>query len=206
MAQYSFRLRRVLSLSSSLLYQQQFQCLRPVSPFTSISSSMLSSKQNVQNPSFSFNSELQFFKSFRSSALSFRNQRSGPVDDQEIGPDTILFEGCDYNHWLITMDLPKEYSPEQKVEAYVRAATQVFGRSFSFFPYLQPKSAQFIFFFFTQLNFLWKKDIYTQFLVHIAFFYVVICGGMTTVVMLNDYCCSLFSFKLVFFFSSLFGA
>lgn len=127
MAQYSLRLRRALSLSSSLLHQQQFQYIRPVSPFLSISPSILSSKQNAENPSFSFNSELQFFKSFRSSALAYRNQRSGPIDDQEIGPDTILFEGCDYNHWLITMDLPKEYTPEQKVEAYVRAATQVFG-------------------------------------------------------------------------------
>lgn len=183
MAQYSFRLRRVLSLSSSLLYQQQFQCLRLVSPFTSISSSMLSSKQNVQNPSFSFNSELQFFKSFRSSAVSFRNQRSGPVDDQEIGPDTILFEGCDYNHWLITMDLPKEYSPEQKVEAYVRAATQVFGRSFSFFPYLQPKSAQFIFiFYFYSIELFMDK----RYLHSISCSY---CLFPRSYLWGNDYCC-----------------
>ncbi|KAH7520667.1 hypothetical protein FEM48_Zijuj08G0169500 [Ziziphus jujuba var. spinosa] len=38
----------------------------------------------------------------------------------EIGPDTILFEGCDYNHCLIVMDFPKDQKipPEEMVPMY----------------------------------------------------------------------------------------
>ncbi|KAF8019507.1 hypothetical protein BT93_G0248 [Corymbia citriodora subsp. variegata] len=38
----------------------------------------------------------------------------------KIDPDTVLFEGCDFNHWLITMDFPKDAkpSPEEMVRTY----------------------------------------------------------------------------------------
>lgn len=41
-------------------------------------------------------------------------------EGDEITEDTILFEGCDYNHWLITMDFPKDnpISPEEMVATY----------------------------------------------------------------------------------------
>ncbi|KAH9751191.1 multiple organellar RNA editing factor 1 [Citrus sinensis] len=41
-------------------------------------------------------------------------------DGDEITPDTILFEGCDYNHWLITMEFPKDPkpTPEEMVRTY----------------------------------------------------------------------------------------
>ncbi|KAL9451570.1 hypothetical protein AB3S75_013183 [Citrus x aurantiifolia] len=41
-------------------------------------------------------------------------------DGDEITPDTILFEGCDYNHWLITMEFPKDPKPtaEEMVRTY----------------------------------------------------------------------------------------
>ncbi|XP_049937072.1 multiple organellar RNA editing factor 1, mitochondrial-like [Nymphaea colorata] len=49
--------------------------------------------------------------------------------DGKIGPDTILFEGCDYNHWLITMEFPKDPkpSPEEMVETFVQTLTKVVG-------------------------------------------------------------------------------
>ncbi|KAI6678742.1 hypothetical protein NL676_039538 [Syzygium grande] len=38
----------------------------------------------------------------------------------KIDPDTVLFEGCDFNHWLITMDFPKDPkpTPEEMVRTY----------------------------------------------------------------------------------------
>ncbi|KAH1237696.1 Multiple organellar RNA editing factor 1, mitochondrial [Glycine max] len=62
-------------------------------------------------------------RSFRSSSislLSFRSsQRQNNIPD-EIGPDTILFEGCDYNHWLIVMEFKdnNKPSPEDMVRVY----------------------------------------------------------------------------------------
>lgn len=50
----------------------------------------------------------------------------------QINPDDVLFEGCDYEHWLITMDFPKDPkpSPEEMVETYVQTAAKVLGRSY----------------------------------------------------------------------------
>lgn len=58
-------------------------------------------------------------------------RRAFNPDTDEIKPDTILFEGCDYNHWLITVDFPKDSQipREQMIETYVNIAAQVFGRS-----------------------------------------------------------------------------
>lgn len=52
------------------------------------------------------------------------------MDGDQISPDAILFEGCDYNHWLITMDFPRDNkpSPEEMVETYVQTAAKVLGR------------------------------------------------------------------------------
>ncbi|XP_060674874.1 multiple organellar RNA editing factor 1, mitochondrial-like [Ziziphus jujuba] len=48
-------------------------------------------------------------------AYNSSNNQSG-----EIGPDTILFEGCDYNHCLIVMDFPKDQKipPKEMVPMY----------------------------------------------------------------------------------------
>ncbi|CAA6667798.1 unnamed protein product [Spirodela intermedia] len=65
---------------------------------------------------------------FRSSAPSC-DRRSGDGDDRKIDPDEILFEGCDYNHWLITMEFPKDPkpTPEEMVETYVQTLAKVVG-------------------------------------------------------------------------------
>lgn len=50
----------------------------------------------------------------------------------KIDPDTILFEGCDYKHWLIVMDFGKDPQqrppPEQMVDTYVNTLAKVVGR------------------------------------------------------------------------------
>jgi hypothetical protein len=45
---------------------------------------------------------------------------------EEIGPDTILFEGCDYNHWLIVMHFPKDNkpTPEKMIEIYEQTCSR----------------------------------------------------------------------------------
>ncbi|XP_061337176.1 multiple organellar RNA editing factor 1, mitochondrial [Gastrolobium bilobum] len=60
-------------------------------------------------------------RSFRSSSISLLSTRFSQSNiPEEIGNDTILFEGCDYNHWLFVMDFPKDNkpSPEEMVRVY----------------------------------------------------------------------------------------
>ncbi|KAL3515674.1 hypothetical protein ACH5RR_022576 [Cinchona calisaya] len=129
MALNSLRLRRALSLSSSLLHQH-FHSPKLISPLHSISSSTTLSPQNPRTTA-PFSPEFHSFRHFRSSpiSLSTRNRRFESDDQMEITPDTILFEGCDYNHWLITVDFPKgnNLSAEEKVQKYVDIAAGVFG-------------------------------------------------------------------------------
>ncbi|KAM7470345.1 hypothetical protein LguiA_008528 [Lonicera macranthoides] len=132
MSIYSLRFRRALSLSSSLL-----------KPFSSISSPPPPlSSTNAPNPKTSnptsnaqsrhLNHPFQSTRSFRSSTISLLSSRPRYTlnnDDDKISPDAILFEGCDYNHWLITMDFPKDPkpTPEEMVETYVQTAAKVLG-------------------------------------------------------------------------------
>ncbi|KAL6530678.1 hypothetical protein OROGR_014538 [Orobanche gracilis] len=62
--------------------------------------------------------QFQSTRAFRSSPISLLSTRPSSSND-EIGPDTILFEGCDYNHWLFVMDFPKDNKPSPE---------QMFGR------------------------------------------------------------------------------
>lgn len=45
--------------------------------------------------------------------------------------ETILLPGCDYNHWLIVMDFPKDPAPtrEQMIDTYLNTLATVLGRS-----------------------------------------------------------------------------
>jgi hypothetical protein len=44
--------------------------------------------------------------------------------------ETILLDGCDYEHWLIVMEFPADPKPteEQMVDAYVKTLASVLGR------------------------------------------------------------------------------
>ncbi|ERN19955.1 hypothetical protein AMTR_s00071p00125410 [Amborella trichopoda] len=124
-----FRLRRSLSLSSLLTHQ-----LTPSPSSSCISShshlhTLSKPKTRIPNPtipSSPFKPHLQKFQSFAFSSSSGSNRLG---DDGKISPDTILFEGCDYNHWLITMDFPKDPkpTPEEMVETYVQTLAKVVG-------------------------------------------------------------------------------
>ncbi|KAK3000186.1 hypothetical protein RJ639_023156, partial [Escallonia herrerae] len=133
MALSYLRLRRALSLSSSLTRYHHHQ-----PPSFSSLPPPLTPPSNLAplNPSFDIASfQCRSFKS--TTALSSMRDRDrsynnrGNIDDgaDKLDPDAVLFEGCDYNHWLITMDFPKESNPsaEEMVETYVQTAAKVFG-------------------------------------------------------------------------------
>lgn len=126
MAFHPLRLRRALSLSYSLLNHSVHGF--KAEPLSSISASRIlptpaAAKQLMRRP-------------FTSTTTLFR--RAFDPEQEEIGPDTILFEGCDYKHWLITVDFPKDrhFTRQQMIETYVKIAAQVFGRSINSFLFL----------------------------------------------------------------------
>ncbi|ESR45005.1 hypothetical protein CICLE_v10003591mg, partial [Citrus x clementina] len=84
---------------------------------SSASSSLISSSSSI----------IIHSRPFRSSpTISLSSAPSGNKtyhlckDGDEITPDTILLEGCDYNHWLMTMEFPKDPkpTPEEMVRTY----------------------------------------------------------------------------------------
>lgn len=90
-------------------------------------------------PSFSslrFNAETQPLTRSVPSKLRVRavndsdysSRRSSSNEQRE----TIMLPGCDYNHWLIVMEFPKDPAPtrEQMIETYLNTLATVLGRCF----------------------------------------------------------------------------
>ncbi|KAL6517742.1 hypothetical protein OROMI_033443 [Orobanche minor] len=120
----AFRLRRVISLSYPLLHHS----IHHPRPISSISSHLFSLTISNRSPTATaLPSSTQLTRPFTSTSRLFRKTFDPETD--EIGPDSILFEGCDYNHWLITVDFPKDsnLTREQMIETYVNIAAQIFG-------------------------------------------------------------------------------
>uniref|UniRef100_A0A0E0MDV9 MORF/ORRM1/DAG-like MORF domain-containing protein n=1 Tax=Oryza punctata TaxID=4537 RepID=A0A0E0MDV9_ORYPU len=70
---------------------------------------------------------------FRSSAAAAaRGEEYGRHGmEEKISPEEILFEGCDYNHWLITMEFPDpKPTREEMIETYLQTLAKVVGRSY----------------------------------------------------------------------------
>ncbi|XVF45225.1 hypothetical protein PTKIN_Ptkin02bG0188200 [Pterospermum kingtungense] len=70
---------------------------------------------------------------FRSSGgpLSSPKQYKLYKEGDEITDNTVLFEGCDYNHWLIVVDFPKDNKPpsDEMVRTYENICAQGLGIS-----------------------------------------------------------------------------
>ncbi|EES08356.1 multiple organellar RNA editing factor 1, mitochondrial [Sorghum bicolor] len=66
---------------------------------------------------------------FRSTAAAAaRGGADYGASDSKISPDEILFEGCDYNHWLITMEFPDpKPSREEMIETFLQTLAKVVG-------------------------------------------------------------------------------
>ncbi|GAB2283548.1 hypothetical protein Dimus_018054 [Dionaea muscipula] len=144
MASTVIGLRRALSLSSTL---RSYSIVSSSTTNTTATYSFLHTPispppppplplpQNPNAPGTSLFLPSRFSSSFNS--LHRRNFHSTPptlavnrnFDDDKLDPDAILFEGCDYKHWLITMDFPKDPkpSPEEMVETYVQTLAKVVG-------------------------------------------------------------------------------
>ncbi|MFS7979124.1 hypothetical protein Hanom_Chr10g00923691 [Helianthus anomalus] len=125
----TLRLRRSLALSSTILnHSKHFS-----SAVQSVAAPPSSPSAVRQNPSLfditrsKHNGVSYQFVSSRT--ISSRSRFNDDMNEDQISPDAILFEGCDYNHWLITMDFPKDPkpSPEEMVETYVQTAAKVLG-------------------------------------------------------------------------------
>ncbi|CAM8897693.1 unnamed protein product [Rhodiola kirilowii] len=116
MAFMALRSRRILPTISTLV-NNHFA----VASFARLPEPPLNS---TTSPVVQFQSRL-----FRSSPISMLCSTS-PVNEEKveekINPNDIIFAGCDYNHWLITIDFPKDPKPtaEEMVETYVQTCAK----------------------------------------------------------------------------------
>ncbi|KAK7412031.1 hypothetical protein VNO78_03477 [Psophocarpus tetragonolobus] len=113
MASSLIRLRRTVRAVSGVIQWQSVSAKRAVSFSTPVGCGVSLSRDKAKGVAQS--------RSFRSSSISLLSVRSSQSNiPDEIGPDTILFEGCDYNHWLFVMDFPKDNkpSPQEMVRVY----------------------------------------------------------------------------------------
>ncbi|XP_010529304.1 PREDICTED: multiple organellar RNA editing factor 1, mitochondrial [Tarenaya hassleriana] len=124
MAMLSHRLRRALvtvssSLGRSISLSPASVAPRPNLPFTSAA---LLRRTGVESSPELAQATARLF-----STKQYKLYKEG----DEITPDTVLFEGCDYNHWLITMDFPKDNPPprEEMIATYERTCAQGLGIS-----------------------------------------------------------------------------
>ncbi|GKC21900.1 multiple organellar RNA editing factor 1, mitochondrial-like protein [Tanacetum coccineum] len=124
MAATALRLRRSLTLTSTIINHQTH--LATVAPRAAVPPSPTTTHQNPNPSLFHFKPNKSVsFRTF-STRAGFSNNNSNDFDGDQISADTILFEGCDYNHWLITMEFPKDPkpTPEEMIEAYVQTAAK----------------------------------------------------------------------------------
>jgi len=82
-------------------------------------------------------------RSFRSTSISLLSSRYGESSElsPEIGPDTILFEGCDFNHWLFVCDFPRDNKPppEEMIRFYEETCAKGLNIRFWFFIIINSK-------------------------------------------------------------------
>ncbi|CAM8917562.1 unnamed protein product [Rhodiola kirilowii] len=114
----ALRSRRILPTISTLVNNHV-----ALSSFASISR-LPEPLKSTTSPVVQFQSRL-----FRSSPISMLCSTSPANEekvDEKINPNDIIFAGCDYNHWLITIDFPKDPKPtaEEMVETYVQTCAK----------------------------------------------------------------------------------
>ncbi|AEE84263.1 multiple organellar RNA editing factor [Arabidopsis thaliana] len=123
MAMISHRLRRALLTATSYVNRSISSSITPASDFPSVSAAVLKRSVIGRSTEVATRAPARLF-----STRQYKLYKEG----DEITEDTVLFEGCDYNHWLITMDFSKEEtpkSPEEMVAAYEETCAQGLGIS-----------------------------------------------------------------------------
>ncbi|KAJ9158931.1 hypothetical protein P3X46_024474 [Hevea brasiliensis] len=128
MALQYVRLRRALT-SLSTLHRSLSTPIIPSSPLP-LPHAFISPSPSKQSPLFFIFQSRQFTGSRMSLSSSGKQYRVYKEGD-EITEDMVLFEGCDFNHWLITVDFPKDPkpTPEEMVATYERICAQGLGIS-----------------------------------------------------------------------------
>ncbi|KAL0727455.1 hypothetical protein Bca4012_023548 [Brassica carinata] len=123
MAMYSHRLRRALLTTTSCL-NRSISLSPSVAP-TSVTPSVSTLLQR------SVLGRLTGATRAAPARLFSTRQYKLYKEGDEITENTVLFEGCDYNHWLITMDFPKDnpLSPEEMVSTYEKTCAAGLGIS-----------------------------------------------------------------------------
>ncbi|CAM8996939.1 unnamed protein product [Rhodiola kirilowii] len=84
--------------------------------------------------SFPFSTQFSL-KSVAKSSVRFRNRAAVDSDyssrrsSSNEPRETIMLPGCDYNHWLIVMEFPKDPAPtrEQMIDTYLNTLATVLG-------------------------------------------------------------------------------
>ncbi|KAG6529192.1 multiple organellar RNA editing factor 1, mitochondrial-like [Zingiber officinale] len=129
MAQAALRLRRAVAFSPSLMRgPRSFSSVSASRSLSTVLYSSTASPASFANsslrPDYPF-AQRRFFRS----SMALGSSHPGGGMDSKISPDEILFEGCDYNHWLITMDFPKDPAPtrEEMIETYIQTLAKVVG-------------------------------------------------------------------------------
>jgi hypothetical protein len=118
-----------------------------ISSFT-LSPKTLTLTYHPKTPSFNFNplsikSKPNSRNPIRIQAVldeDYSSKRSSSNEQRE----TIMLPGCDYNHWLIVMEFPKDPAPsrEQMIDTYLQTLATVLGRF-----YFAPFASNFVFHF-----------------------------------------------------------
>lgn len=132
MALQFVRFRRALN-SLSTLQRSLSSPIIPTCPLP-LPHAFISPSPSKQSPAFFIFQSRPFTGSPMSLSSSGKQYRVYKEGD-EITEDMVLFEGCDFNHWLITVDFPKDPkpTPEEMVATYERICAQGLGIRYSNF-------------------------------------------------------------------------
>jgi len=135
-----------VQIHTSESYHFQMALLQTCLPslkMATISSFTISSKTltlnlpyHTKTPNFNFNPlSIKSKPTSRIQAVldeDYSSKRSSSNEQRE----TIMLPGCDYNHWLIVMEFPKDPAPsrDQMIDTYLQTLASVLGR-FYFAPF-----------------------------------------------------------------------
>ncbi|KAJ6791176.1 multiple organellar RNA editing factor 9, chloroplastic [Iris pallida] len=103
--------------------------INPRSPTQSVSlpTSLLLPFRPRPRRSNSLSSQQKCWRGARAMAVDgdYSSRRSSSSEPRE----TIMLPGCDYNHWLIVMEFPKDPAPtrEQMIDCYLNTLATVLG-------------------------------------------------------------------------------
>ncbi|KAL5972867.1 Multiple organellar RNA editing factor 9, chloroplastic [Asimina triloba] len=114
------------SMLSQALISQNPRPFLPIRPFVSRVGFAASSFSARPSPSTSRRAAIHRTAVVRAALDSeYSSKRSSSSEPRE----TILLPGCDYNHWLIVMEFPKDPAPtrEQMIETYLNTLATVLG-------------------------------------------------------------------------------